>query len=47
MHHSPDKPATVMGDDIIVRARIVDNHGRDAVMAATATLHLNTVGRIK
>ncbi|MEN4913130.1 hemagglutinin [Erwinia amylovora] len=47
LHHSPDKPATVMGDDIIVRARIIDNHGRDAVMAATATLHLNTVGRIK
>ncbi|MCT2387452.1 two-partner secretion domain-containing protein [Erwinia pyrifoliae] len=41
-----DNPATVMGDDITVRARIIDNHGRDAVMAAAAALHLENGERL-
>lgn len=35
-----DNAATLMGDDITVRGRVIDNHGRAAVMAATNGLTL-------
>ncbi|OTA16719.1 hemagglutinin-related protein [Xenorhabdus beddingii] len=31
---------TIMGDDITVHSRIIDNHGKEAVIAATGRLHL-------
>ncbi|WP_426817036.1 hemagglutinin repeat-containing protein [Winslowiella sp. 2C04] len=41
-----DNDATLMGDEITVRSRIIDNHGRDAVMAATGSLQLQANERL-
>ncbi|CAB3888327.1 hemagglutinin repeat-containing protein [Achromobacter ruhlandii] len=35
-----DNAASVMGDDVVVRGRVIDNHGRDGVVAATQQLSL-------
>ncbi|MCG2596946.1 MAG: hemagglutinin repeat-containing protein [Achromobacter sp.] len=41
-----DNPATVMGDDVVVHARVIDNHGRDGVVAATRNLSLQARERL-
>jgi filamentous hemagglutinin len=41
-----DNAATLMGDEIDVRGRTIDNHGARAVIAATQNLRLHTVERL-
>lgn len=41
-----DNAAALMGHDITVRGRIIDNHGQPAVMAATQSLTLQTRERL-
>ncbi|CAE1140998.1 hemagglutinin repeat-containing protein [Serratia sp. Tan611] len=41
-----DNLATVMGDDITLRGKTIDNHGRDAVIAATERLQLQAGERL-
>ncbi|MBJ2065020.1 hemagglutinin repeat-containing protein [Serratia odorifera] len=43
---SLDNAAALMGDDIAVRGRIIDNHGQPAVMAASQSLTLQTGERL-
>ncbi|WP_336756989.1 hemagglutinin repeat-containing protein [Pantoea sp. USHLN298] len=43
---SLDNSATVMGDEVIVRGRVIDNHGQPAVIAATESLTLQTGERL-
>ncbi|MCC8381573.1 hemagglutinin repeat-containing protein [Xenorhabdus sp. PB30.3] len=42
-----DNTATVMGDDITVRSRVIDNYGRNAVIAATEALSLRASTHLK
>ncbi|BCQ41948.1 hemagglutinin-like protein [Erwinia rhapontici] len=41
-----DNPATLIGDNIIVRGRVIDNHGNAAVIAATDRLDLHSGERL-
>ncbi|XBS69608.1 filamentous hemagglutinin N-terminal domain-containing protein [Acerihabitans sp. KWT182] len=41
-----DNVALIVGDDINVRGRIIDNHGREAVIAATEALRLQAGERL-
>jgi len=41
-----DNRATLMGDEISVRGRVIDNHGQPAVIAATQSLTLQTSERL-
>ncbi|WYX49062.1 hypothetical protein WJ977_16825 [Achromobacter xylosoxidans] len=41
-----DNAASVMGDDVAVRGRVIDNHGRDGVVAATQQLSLQARERL-
>jgi len=43
---SLDNTAALMGDEISVRGRVIDNHGQPAVMAATQNLTLQTRERL-
>ncbi|MEB7540145.1 hemagglutinin repeat-containing protein [Pantoea anthophila] len=43
---SLDNSATVMGDEITVRGRVIDNHGQPAVIAATQSLTLQARERL-
>ncbi|UZH03016.1 hemagglutinin repeat-containing protein [Pantoea anthophila] len=43
---SLDNGATVMGDEITVRGRVIDNHGQPAVIAATQSLTLQARERL-
>ncbi|MDP8716990.1 hypothetical protein QZQ37_25765, partial [Serratia marcescens] len=41
-----DNAAALMGDDITVRGRVIDNHGAPAVMAATHSLTVQAGERL-
>ncbi|WP_230492803.1 hemagglutinin repeat-containing protein, partial [Martelella alba] len=41
-----DNPATITGDDIEAHGRNIDNHGRDAVIAASRSLRLQSGERL-
>ncbi|WP_241069834.1 hemagglutinin repeat-containing protein [Achromobacter insuavis] len=41
-----DNPAAVMGDDITVRGRVIDNHGQDGVVVATRQLSIQARERL-